>query len=238
MEKNVTVYGVLLAGGKGVRSGAAVPKQFVEVKGKPIIYYTIKGLLAVERLGQLYIAMHQDWVDYSREMVDALFPGDAHRIHIVLGGKERQDSVTNAIRKIQSEQAIGSEDILLVQEAARPFSTAEMYNACIDVALEKGCAVCGSPAIDTMFVSRDGQVIDSIPPKSHFFHGQNPACHRLQQYIELENRLPENIRRALTSDVLVWTENGLPLHMAPGSPDNFKITTPRDLKIAELFLED
>ncbi len=237
-ERPVTVYGVLLAGGSGTRIGTAVPKQYVQIKGKPVIYYTLKNMLAVKGLHRLYIAVHADWVDYVQALAQQYFPEDLHRIVVTLGGQERQDSITNSIADICRSHEIGDTDIVLIHEAARPFADTQMLDRCVAGAVEHGSAVCSSPAHDTMFVSADGELIDSIPPRSHLFHGQTPDAYNLKQYVELESRIPAEMRSKLTGDAQVWVLNDVPIYMAPGSPDNFKITTMRDLKIAELFLGD
>ncbi len=231
------VYGILLAGGSGTRIGAAVPKQFVEVGGKPILYYTVRNMLAVSRLTELYISVHQQWLDYTNAMVQDHFAGETDRIRIVLGGKERQDSIDTAVAAICEKNSIGSDDILLIHEAARPFATTELMDSTIDGALVHGAAVCAQPACDTIFVSEEGSVIDAIPARRTIFQGQTPDSYCFRKFLELEAKLTPAQREALTGDPQVWTMNGEPIHIVSSGPENFKITTLRDLQIATYLLQ-
>ncbi len=230
------VFGILLAGGSGTRINANMPKQFVEIDGKPVLYHTVKNLLNVTRLNYLYISVHPNWLSYTQTMIKERFSSDAHRIRLVLGGAERQDSINHAVTAITKDFEITSTDIVLIHEAARPFATSELFNNCIDGAMEHGCAVCAQPASDTMFVSYDGEMIDNIPDRRTLFHGQAPDCYNLMQFIRLEAQLTPAQRAQVTGDAQIWTMNNVPIHMIPGTAENFKITTKRDMMIATYLL--
>ncbi len=230
------VFGILLAGGSGTRINANMPKQFVEIGGKPVLYHTVKNLLHVSRLSYLYISVHPNWLNYTRKMVEDRFPEDARRIRLILGGKERQDSINHAVAAISRDFKVKNKDIVLIHEAARPFATPELFDSCIDGAMAHGCAVCAQPASDTMFVSADGEMIDHIPDRRTLFHGQAPDCYNLKQFIRLEAQLTPEQRSQVTGDAQIWTMNGVPIHMIPGTAENFKITTKRDMMIATYLL--
>ncbi len=230
------IFGILLAGGSGTRIQANLPKQFVEVNGKPVLYHTVKNLLSVSRLDYLYISVHQNWLDYTTRMIQERFPRDAHRVRLVLGGAERQDSINNGVAAIQADFTVTEQDILLIHEAARPFASPALFDRCIDGAMANGCAVCAHPASDTMFMSQDGEMIDQIPDRRTLFHGQAPDCYNLQQFIRLEAMLTPEQRARVTGDAQIWTMNQVPIHMIPGTAENFKITTQRDMMIATYLL--
>ena len=104
------IYGAILAGGSGTRMKSIdIPKQFVEMEGKPIILYTIEHMLAVKRFDYLYIAVHADYVDYMKKLV-AERVETPEKIRILLGGKERMDTIHNVTDAIEADHGIGEDD--------------------------------------------------------------------------------------------------------------------------------
>ena len=89
------IYGAMLAGGSGTRvKSSKIPKQFIEIGGKPIIIYTLENMLKVKRFDYIYIAVHKDYEDYMNEQVKKNIP-ESEKVRIILGGKERMDTINN-----------------------------------------------------------------------------------------------------------------------------------------------
>ena len=87
------IYGAMLAGGSGTRvKSSKIPKQFIEIGGKPIIIYTLENMLKVKRFDYIYIAVHKDYEDYMNEQVKKNIP-ESEKVRIILGGKERMDTI-------------------------------------------------------------------------------------------------------------------------------------------------
>ncbi len=233
------IYGILLAGGTGERLGAGIPKQFVEVGGKPLICYTIEKMLAEPRIEKLYIALHRDWLDHTAQLICRYFSReDAARIVPTKGGDQRHSSIQRSLEAICAQNTVGAEDVAVVHEAARPFATTQMVSDCIDAALKYGAAACVQPSQDTIFVSEsDGEYIDKVPNRSCMFYGQAPGAYNLALYLENEKALTPEQRQTVTSDVQVWTFLGKPVRAVAGSAENFKITTAKDFELAKMILE-
>ena len=132
------IYGAILAGGTGSRMKSIdIPKQFVEMEGKPIILYTIEHMLAAERFDYIYIAVHPDYEDYMKKLT-AERVKEPEKIRILLGGKERMDTIHNVTDAIEADHGIGDEDVIVIHDAARPFVTKQILNDSIDTAAKYG----------------------------------------------------------------------------------------------------
>ena len=130
------IYGAILAGGTGSRMKSIdIPKQFVEMEGKPIILYTIEHMLAAERFDYIYIAVHPDYEDYMKKLT-AERVKEPEKIRILLGGKERMDTIHNVTDAIEADHGIGDEDVIVIHDAARPFVTKQILNDSIPVRSE------------------------------------------------------------------------------------------------------
>lgn len=230
------IYGAILAGGSGTRMKSIdIPKQFVEMNGKPIILYTIEHMLVVKRFDYLYIAVHADYLDYMKELT-ATRVAEPDKVRILLGGKERMDTIHNVTDAITQDHGIGEEDVIVIHDAARPFVTEQILNDSIDAAAKYGACVAAVPASDTMLHSVSGDVVDDIPVRSEIFHGQAPDSFRLKHFLDMQAALTPEQRAVITGTSQICTMNGQPIHMIAGDPVNFKITTDSDLAIVRSML--
>ncbi len=227
-------YAAILAGGVGSRiKSASIPKQFIEIDGDPVIYYTMLSILKPKLFDKIYIAAHKDWIGFIDALVRSDFSRDADKIRVIEGGKERMDSIMNVVSVIGSDCDISSEDIIVIHDAARPFVGKNILRDSINAASEYGACVAGLAAADTMLYSDGGAFVDDIPPRKKIFHGQSPDSFRLKLFIEMLNNLSEEQRANITGTSQICTLNNHKLHLIKGDAMNFKITTDFDLFIAE-----
>lgn len=232
------VYGVILASGVGKRMGIDIPKQYVEINGKPIIVYTIVSMLQVERIDKIYIAVSEEYVEYMKEILKKYFkPQQIEKMYIVKGGAERIDTINNVTAAIVEGQMVQDDDVVIFHDAVRPFVTRQILEDSIDGVLKYGATVAGLPAVDTMLCSEDGCKVDSIPMRSTIFHGQAPDSFRLKYFLELSENLSEEQRKQLTGTSQFCTYNNKPIYLIKGDPLNFKITTRDDLLRAEMVVK-
>ena len=231
------IYGALLAGGSGTRiKSSNIPKQFILVNEKPIIIYTIEIMFKVKRFDCIYVAVHKDFYEYMQEMVEKFIP-EKDKVRIILGGKERMDTIHNVIDAIQGENGIEDEDVIVIHDSVRPFVTEKILNDSIDAAMKHGAVVTALPASDTIIHSLDKEVVSEIPNRSIVFHGQAPDSFNLKLLIEMENNLTEEQKKIITGTSQICTFNNKQLHMVEGDAINFKITTDSDLVIVRSILE-
>lgn len=231
------VYGVILASGVGSRMGTKIPKQFLEIDGIPVIAYTICSMLSVSRIDNIIIVSHPHYLDKTEEIIKAFFSvKEIERIKVIPGGKERIDSIDNAVEKVVSLKKVEADDVIIFHDAVRPFVTKTILENSISGALDKGAVVAGLPVVDTMLFSEDGKRVDVIPDRSKIFSGQAPDTFRLKYFLQLRNSISEEDRRTVFGTSKICELNGKPVYMVPGDEMNFKITTPADLRKAELYL--
>ena len=150
------ISAIILAGGKGKRMGASVSKQFIELKGKPIIYYTIKKFEENKNIDNIVVVLPPDEVSYFKEEILKKYSLKIDKI--VLGGTERQDSVYNGLKSIADTET----DIVLIHDGARPFISNRIINDGIKYANEYGAAAPGVMPKDTIKVKITFQLIHQI----------------------------------------------------------------------------
>ena len=126
----------MLAGGSGTRiKTSVIPKQFIEINGQPIILYTLKNMLKVERFDYIYIAVRDDYKDYLRKQVEDNIE-QKHKVRIISGGKERIDSINSVTGAIVSDNGLREDDVIVIHDAVRPFVTEKILNDSIDCAAQ------------------------------------------------------------------------------------------------------
>ena len=163
------VSAIIAAGGRGVRFGGTLPKQFLLLGGRTILQRSVDAILSSDRITDLVVALPSDLVanvpDYLRDR--------AKPIAVVEGGARRQDSVANAF-EIVSARA----DVVVIHDAARPFVTADLIARTVDAAVEHGAAIAALAATDTVKRADAGGVIQQTIPRTEIFLAQTPQAFR------------------------------------------------------------
>jgi len=218
---------VIAAGGSGTRMNAGVPKQFLEIAGKPVLLRTVEAIDVIEAVTQIVIVLPDEHI----RRAEAAFAGQPLRIRpeYVAGGPNRQASVKNGCDRVNSDV-----DVILVHDAARPLCPREVMERTLMTAWEKSAAVPGLPATETIQrVSRAGHVLRT-PPREELYAIQTPQAFRASLLREsLERAEAEGFLGTDESSVARWA--GHSVSVVPGSPDNIKITRPLDMEIARLI---
>jgi 2-C-methyl-D-erythritol 4-phosphate cytidylyltransferase len=227
--KKRTAAAVIAAGGTGTRMNAGIPKQFLEIAGKPILLRTVENILSVERVSQIVVALPAEHIPEARKILGR----QPMRIPIdcVAGGNSRQESVHCGVKQVHPDVGL-----IMVHDAVRPFCDRETIESVLDAAQEKGAAIPGLPATETIQrVSRKGRVLAS-PPRRELYAIQTPqAFHAEILKIALQRASEEGFTGTDESSVVRWA--GYPVYVVAGTPDNIKITRPIDLELAELLLK-
>jgi 2-C-methyl-D-erythritol 4-phosphate cytidylyltransferase len=232
----MSVFVIIPAAGIGTRMAHAtggVSKQFLELKGLPILVHSLRAFLAVPRVTAIYVAVR----DTEQPRVTAMLAehGLSAKVHVVTGGSARQDSVANALAALPSTSAA---DIVLVHDAVRPLIDPATIERTIDAIERHGAAIVGTPAIDTIKqVERtaDGALITATIPRELIVHAQTPQGARIPL-------LRQAFAEAAADEFIGTDESSLleraniPVFVVQGTARNFKVTQPGDLEIAEFYL--
>ena len=231
------VYALILAGGKGTRMGnVEKPKQFLLIGGKPIIVHTVEKFYMNPRFEKIIVLCPEQWVPFTRELLHKNLP-EEDRVVVIQGGSVRNETIMNGIRYIQENHGLDQDTILVTHDAVRPFVTHRIIEDNIDAALDGNVCDTVIPATDTIVESLDGQVISSIPDRSHYYMGQTPQSFPALRFKELYENMDEEERKILTDAAKVFTLKGDKVRLVAGETFNIKVTYPYDLQLAETLLK-
>ena len=221
---------IVLAAGQGKRMHSKIQKQFLEIKGYPVLYYSLRCFQDSPLIEDIILVTGEESVLYcQKEIVDKY--GFTKVTKVIPGGKERYDSV------YQGLLACENSDYVLIHDGARPFITEEILERGLTGAEETGACAVGMPSKDTVKIADESGYIAETPDRSKVWMIQTP---QIFQYALIRNA-HESIRTREMSNVtddamVVEQETGIKVRLAEGSYQNIKITTPEDLGVAELFL--
>ena len=231
------VYAGIVAGGSGLRMGADKPKQFLEVKGKPIIIHTLLRFLSVDGIDRVIVAVNPDWLGEMQELIERFIPQPVkQRITLIKGGADRNASVMNIVEAIRKSTALSDEDILLTHDGVRPFVSTETIKENISAAAEFGACTTAVPATDTLLYSEDGITVTDTPERSKLFCAQTPQSFKITALLEAYSSLDDSQKQNLTDVCGIFSAAGKDVRIVKGSPENIKITSPLDLRLAELLV--
>lgn len=226
----------IMAGGLGKRMGnTSMPKQFLMLGKKPTIIHTIEKFTLMDSFDKIIVSCPKAWIQYTSEIV-AKYITD-QRIVIIEGGKERNDTLNNAINYIEQNYSIGDNDTLMVHDAVRPFVTRRIIYENLKLIENFAAVDTCIPAFDTIVRAENGIVID-IPNRDEMYQGQTPQTFKIKKFKESYNNLTKDQKNILTDSCKICLLNGEKIGIVEGEISNIKITTPYDLKIANAILEE
>lgn len=224
---------LILAGGVGSRVGADRPKQFIEVLGKPVLYYTIQAFQEHEEIDAIEVVCVKGYLSYLEDMVKRY---NLTKVRwITTGGADFQHSVMCGLRNLQGQ--IDDEDFILIHYGAAPCVTADIISDAIHVAEEKGNAVSGTPCYQ-LYGSWDGDRTLHWLDRDAIVQIACPQCF---PYRNLCRAYEEGERQGLLETLEPHTTTlmyklGIPMYLSKGNQQNIKITEKSDLDIVEGYL--
>ena len=223
------ISAIILAGGKGKRMGSAISKQFIDIKGKPIIYYTLKKFSENKKIDNIIVVLPEDEVKYFKENILKKYELRINKI--VIGGKERQDSVYNALKSLKNS----STDIVLIHDGARPFISERIINEGIKFAEIYGAAAPGVMPKDTIKVKNEKNFSVDTPNRANLVSIQTPQVFKFDEILECHEKIRYN-GEMITDDTMVVEKYGYSVYLYDGEYTNIKVTTPEDLILAERLI--
>lgn len=239
MEKS-RCTAVVLAGGRGKRMGTTLAKQYLMIHDRPVLYYSLDVFEKSELIDDIILVVGKGQIPYCRQEI--LEKYQFRKIKAVVeGGAERYHSVWAALRVLEQERMKG---YVFIHDGARPFINAEILKRAYDEVCESRACVVGMPVKDTIKIADEKGCIHMTPKRSLVWQIQTPQVFASELIIPAYRELIDNEQKLLeqgiqiTDDAMV-VENvcGCPVRLVEGSYENIKITTPEDLKIAEIFTD-
>jgi len=229
---DIKAAAVITAGGLGKRfdtqGGDNLPKQFISLSGKPVIAHSILTLEKSALVTNIIVVVPENWVEHTRREVVEKF--NLKKVfNVVSGGNERQESVLRGLKAVPDKP-----DVVVVHDGVRPFVTLELVEEVITKAFESGGAIAAIPATDTIKMSTPEQIIESTVPREKIWFAQTPQAFK---YDIISEALEKASREKYfgTDEAELVERLGREVKIIFGSRENLKITTPEDIKLAELI---
>ena len=220
-------FAVVFAGGSGERMGGPVPKQYLELDGKPVLAHTLELFERHPRIDGIYLVVSKDHVERAKSI--AAKYGVFKLRGVAIGGTTAQDSIYSGLKFVEERESADS--IVLLHDGVRPYVLSEVISANIDAVERYGSAVTYTPCYETIVLSKDGACVDAIPQRSESYTAQAPQSFRLGDILAAHERIrlrPEGYEGMVDQATICFTL-GIPVHLVPGNRGNVKITTPEDL---------
>ncbi len=253
---------IVLAAGSGSRMKSEVPKQYMPLGGKPLVWYALKAIERSSVIDDCILVAGQEDIlsGYVREQIVERF--GFHKVtSVVPGGAERYDSVYNALRAIAetgtaaadretvmtaeagSGETSCTDGYVFIHDGARPFLTEEILRRCLAEVERTGACVAGMPVKDTIKIVDAEGCADRTPDRERLWQIQTPQVFETALITEAYERLMRRKESLTAAGIKITDDAGVvellmerPVKLVEGSYRNIKITTPEDIAVAEAFL--
>lgn len=226
---------IIFAGGSGVRMGAGVPKQFLEINGKPILIHTLQLFQEHEEINCIYLAVNEEYICYTQQLLKD------YRIDkvsaVVPGGETAQDSIYNALKRAAAEHS--GDSIVLIHDGVRPFVEYEVISDNIASVKKYGSAITSTLCYETILISRDGEQVETLPLRKDSYSAQAPQSFYLKDILSAHEiiRATENGYENMVDACTIYRAIGRQPHMVQGNRGNIKVTTPEDVYMFRALLQ-
>ncbi len=227
-NKNLNNAAIIVAGGLGHRMNSTLPKQFMNLGGKPIVQWSLECFNNVDSVKKIILVLPEDWLEEGKKYIKNFVP--TKEFSIAIGGKLRQDSVWNGLEQLNNDY-----DFVAVHDAARPGITPELVNEGFKTANIKGNVIFAVPSYDTLAIVENGEIIDNAD-RNKIFRVQTPQIFTYKILKEaLKNARQQNIIG--TDEASLVRKLGYKVYITLGSEKISKITASEDLEIAEFLFK-
>ena len=228
------ITAIVLAAGSGSRMKSKTKKQFMEIKGKPVIWYSLFEF-EKSKVDEIILVTGKEDIDYCKKEIVEKY--NLKKIkNVVAGGSERYESVYNGLKEVTG-------NIVLIHDGARPLINNEIIERSIEGTIKSDACVVGVPVKDTIKrANKEGDIIDT-PNRSELWITQTPQSFKTDLVKMAYKKMKEELEKGnttlnITDDAMVveeFTTNQV--RFVQGDYKNIKVTTPEDIDIAELFIE-
>lgn len=220
-------YVIIVAGGKGLRMGGEIPKQFLPIGGKPVLMRTIERFHEYDPALKIILVLPKDQQEVWQELCQK---HDFKIMHQVAdGGETRFQSSKNGLALIPDD----NEGVVAIHDGVRPFVSTDVIERCFDAARDDYAAIPVIPVTDTLRYIDRGHGHNVL--RDHFRSVQTPQCFDISL---AKQAFDQPYRETFTDDASVIESLGCQVTMVEGNRQNLKLTTPFDMKVAELLMHN
>lgn len=219
---------IIPSGGKGLRSGRPIPKQYVQFKGKELIAYTLEVFQNSPKIHSIAVSAEEEYFSLLEKIKKKY---NITKLDIIAqGGNDRQESVYNALKQLKAED----DDLVAVHDAVRPLLSRNVLNLALDVAKTNGAAVVAVKAKDTLIKGDD--IVGDYLNRDEIYYAQTPQIFHYKILLNAMNLANESGFRGTDESMLVKNAS-YNVKIVEGSSFNFKITSPDDLQLFGLLCD-
>lgn len=222
---------IIFAGGLGTRLKNAIPKQFLEIEGKPILIHTLLNFQNHPEIDKIYISILAEYLDYTKDLIKKYNISKA--ASVVEGGSSAMESIYKALIEARKENL--GDSIVLIHDGVRPVITDEVISKNIETVKKYKTAITAIPCNETILISKDGITPNIVPIRKETFKAQAPQGFLLDEIIEAHNSVKsyENI----VDNCTLYKTLGKNVHLIKGNFGNIKVTTKEDIYILKGILD-
>ena len=221
---------LVLAGGSGRRMNSDIPKQYMMLKGKPVIYYSLKAFQDNLHIDDIILVTSDHYIEYVKKNIldDTLDKVSK----VIQGGVERYDSVWEGLKCIKESGYV------FIHDGARPCISQKLINDCYEAVVEDGACIAAVPVKDTIKIADSEGYAAKTPDRNTLWQIQTPQCFVTAEIREAYQKMMEAGDDSVTDDGMVMETYGIRgVRMIKGSYENMKITTPEDMLLGEAILK-
>ncbi len=229
---------LILAGGAGRRMGNNIPKQYMDINGKPVLYYSVKAFSDICFINEIVLAASEEYIDKVQTDIVDLY-GFYKISSVVKGGKERYHSVAKGLEALPADT-----DYVFIHDGARPFVTAYTIERCLHYAEKYRASVAAVKTKDTVKISDDDSMIQNTPDRGHVWLVQTPQTFEYLMIRDAYRKLLDDEDRlkmagiSVTDDTMVAKMYAdVDARLVESTYENIKITTPDDMELANMICQ-
>ncbi len=227
----MNVTAIIVAAGLGKRIGQKTPKQFLNLLGQPVLAHTLLPFESVQEISEVIVLLPKGWEEHCRREIIEKY--DFKKVSkLISGGKERQDSVYRGLKETSAKS-----DLIVIHDGVRPLVTKTMIEASLTTASTYGAAVVAVPLADTLKKVVSGHLIKETLKREGLWLAQTPQTFRRDILLKAYDAAFSDGFYG-TDDAALMERAGFEVRVVPGAITNLKVTTPEDLRLAEIFLRD
>ncbi|NCB94422.1 MAG: 2-C-methyl-D-erythritol 4-phosphate cytidylyltransferase [Clostridia bacterium] len=220
---------IVLAAGQGKRMNSKIQKQFLNIQGFPVLYYSLKCFQECSWMDDIILVTGEGEQEYCRKEIVEKY-NITKVSNITAGGKERYHSVWNGLK------ACTDTEYVFIHDGARPFITQEILERGLDCVREWEACAAGMPSKDTVKIVDEKGIVCSTPQRNYVWNVQTPQVFQYALVSGAYKKAMEGDCSQITDDAMVVERYAdHPVMLYKGSYENIKITTPEDLGVAEVF---
>lgn len=229
------LYGIILAGGKGTRMGTDIPKQFLDLKHKPILIWSVDAFLNSRLFDKIYLTVNKNWSKYTEKLLKKYYsPQELEKVEIHIDkSQNRTLCLSETVDEIVKTNAINLDDIIISHDAVRPFVSYKVLQNCISQVRENQVAMAAIPCVETMYLSDVDGYLTKNQDRTACYSGQSPHGCKLQLLYRIFHSCSTEKLMSVTAISQLFIDNNIDVKISYGEEINFKITTPKDLAFAE-----